>query len=91
MRSKKIAAPGRYGTVPRVSDEHATPGLADFHARATTVAAVAGLAPACIYMDFHCSAISTMRDRDSSRGSALPRIRSNSMTALLTSDLSSVV
>src|SRR5690348_4291629 len=38
----------------------------------TSVAAVAGLPPARLYLVFHCSAASMMRVRDSSRGSASP-------------------
>ena len=94
---REPAPPGRAepqhrpGTVGRVTHQHAVAARADLYARAPAVAAVTGLAPARLYLDFHCSAISKMRDRDSSRGSALPRIRSNSMTALLTNGLFSEV
>jgi hypothetical protein len=53
----------------------------DLDAITASVAAVAGLAPARLYLVFHCSAASRMRVRDSSRGSASPRTRSKTSVA----------
>ena len=59
----------RSGAVPRIADEDpVTSG--NFYAVAAAVPAIAGRAPAEVYLVFHCCAASKIRARLAARGSA---------------------